>query len=151
MTVIASHAPDLAKCDGLSALERAKRQPLMLGLFLPIQNGGWTISSTPRDTDWSFNYNAKLVVQAEEAGFDLAFGLAQWLGSDGHGGATNYRKYTIDPLLVTSGVAALTRNIMLISTIHVLYGWHPLHLAKFGATMDHMTCGRQIQPSSKLI
>jgi FMNH2-dependent dimethyl sulfone monooxygenase len=142
MTVMASHAPDLAACDGLSALERAKRQPLMLGLFLPIQNGGWTISSAPRDTDWSFNYNAKLVVQAEEAGFDLAFGLAQWLGSDGHGGATNYRKYTIDPLLVTSGVAALTRNIMLISTIHVLYGWHPLHLAKFGATMDHMTCGR---------
>ena len=23
--------------------------------------------------------------------FDLAFGLAQWLGSEGHGGATKYR------------------------------------------------------------
>ncbi|MDD9904987.1 MAG: LLM class flavin-dependent oxidoreductase [Rhodospirillaceae bacterium] len=142
MTVAASRAPNLAAQDGLSALERAKRQPLMLGLFLPIQNGGWTISTAPRGTDWSFDYNARLIVQAEEAGFDLAFGLAQWLGAEGHGGATQYRKYTIDPLLVTSGVAALTRNIMLISTVHVLYGWHPLHLAKLGATMDHMTGGR---------
>lgn len=142
MSVAASRAPDLAARDGLSALERAKRQPLMLGLFLPIQNGGWTISTAPRGTDWSFDYNARLIVQAEEAGFDLAFGLAQWLGSEGHGGATKYRKYTIDPLLATCGVAALTHNIMLISTVHVLYGWHPLHLAKLGATMDHMTNGR---------
>ncbi len=142
MTITGSRASDLATRDGLSALERAKRQPLILGLFLPIQNGGWTISSAARNTDWSFDYNAKLIVKAEEAGFDLAFGLAQWLGSEGHGGATKYRKFSIDPLLVTSGVAALTRNIMLISTVHVLYGWHPLHLAKLGATMDHMTGGR---------
>ena len=47
------------------------RQPLMLGLFLPIQNGGWTPSTAPRNTDWRF---------------DLAFGLTQWLGADGHGG-----------------------------------------------------------------
>jgi FMNH2-dependent dimethyl sulfone monooxygenase len=140
--VAASKAPDLAAQDGLTPLARAARQPLMLGLFLPIQNGGWTPSTAPRGTDWSFDYNARLIVRAEEAGFDLAFGLAQWLGADGHGGKTKYRKYSIDPLLVTSGVAALTRNIILISTVHVLYGWHPLHLAKLGATLDHMTRGR---------
>ena len=44
--------------------------------------------------------------------------------------------------MVTAGTAALTRNIILISTVHVLYGWHPLHLAKMGATLDHMTGGR---------
>lgn len=137
-----SNAPDLAARDGLSALERAVRQPLMLGLFLPIQNGGWTPSDAPRGTDWGFDYNARLTVRAEEAGFDLAFGLAQWLGADGHGGRTKYRRDTIDPLLMTSGVAALTRNIILISTVHVLYGWHPLQLAKMAATLDHMTGGR---------
>lgn len=142
MTVEPSRAPDLAARDGFSALERARRQPLMLGLFLPIQNGGWTPSTAPRGTDWGFDYNARLIVRAEEAGFDLAFGLAQWLGADGHGGVTQYRKYSIDPMLVTSGVAALTRNIILISTVHVLYSWHPLHLAKLGATLDHMTGGR---------
>lgn len=142
MTIDPSRAPDLSASDGLSALERAAQQPLMLGLFLPIQNGGWTPSTAPRGTDWGFDYNAKLIVRAEEAGFDLAFGLAQWLGSHGHGGVTQYRKNSIDPMLVTAGAAALTRNIILISTVHVLYGWHPLHLAKFGATLDHMTGGR---------
>ncbi len=140
--LLPSTAPDLSAQDGLTALERAVRQPLMLGLFLPIQNGGWTPSDAPRGTDWSFDYNARLVVQAEEAGFELAFGLAQWLGADGHGGRTKYRKNTIDPLLMTSGVAALTRNIILISTVHVLYGWHPLQLAKMAATLDHMSHGR---------
>ena len=65
--LLPSTAPDLSAQDGLTALERAVRQPLMLGLFLPIQNGGWTPSDAPRGTDWSFDYNARLVVQAEEA------------------------------------------------------------------------------------
>ena len=58
-------------------LAHACRQPLMLGLFLPIQNGGWTPSTAPRGTDWGFDYNAQLTVRAETLGFDLAFGLAQ--------------------------------------------------------------------------
>ena len=53
-----------------------------------------------------------------------------------------YRKYSLDPLLVTAGTLALTERIILISTVHALYGWHPLHLAKMGATLDHMTGGR---------
>jgi FMNH2-dependent dimethyl sulfone monooxygenase len=37
----------------------------------------------------------------------------------------------------------VTERILLISTIHVLFGpWHPLHLAKFGATIDHISGGR---------
>jgi alkanesulfonate monooxygenase SsuD/methylene tetrahydromethanopterin reductase-like flavin-dependent oxidoreductase (luciferase family) len=36
--------------------------------------------------------------------------------------------------LVTAGVAPLTRNIILMSTIHILHGWHPLHLAKFAVS-----------------
>ena len=31
---------------------------------------------------------------------------------------------------------------MLINTVHVLYAWHPLHLAKFGAALDHISGGR---------
>jgi dimethylsulfone monooxygenase len=40
-------------------------------------------------------------------------------------------------------MAAISRRIMLISTVHVLYGpWHALHFAKFGATLDHISKGR---------
>lgn len=89
-----------------------------------------------------FEYNAECAVRADELGFDLVFGLAQWLGKGGLGGEIRFRENTQDPLLVTAGLAALTKNIMLISTVHVLYGWHPLLLAKYAATLDHMTEGR---------
>lgn len=128
--------------DGLTPLERLKSQPFILGLFLPTQSGGWTPSLAPRGTSWDFDYNAKLTVRADELGFDLVFALAQWLGKGGYGGKSHYREHAIDPLITTAGLASLTRNIVLISTVHVLYGWHPLQLAKMGATIDHMSGGR---------
>ena len=69
-----------------SPLSQIIRQPLILGLFLPVQSGGWSASLLPRTTDWRFDYNAALTRRAEELGFDLAFGLAQWAGKGGYGG-----------------------------------------------------------------
>ena len=57
------------------------RQPLILGLFLPVQSGGWSASLLPRTTDWTFNYNAALTRRAEALGFDLVFGLAQTMAA----------------------------------------------------------------------
>ncbi len=123
-------------------LESVLRQPLMLGLFLPLQSGAWSPSLAPRATSWTFDYNAKCTIRAEELGFDLVFGLAQWMGKGGYGGKMAFREKSTDPLMVTAGLAALTKRILLISTVHVLYGWHPLHLAKLGATIDNMSGGR---------
>jgi dimethylsulfone monooxygenase len=124
-----------------SPLSQALGQPLMLGLFLPIQAGGWSASSLPRTTDWSFDYNAALVRQAENLGFDLVFGLSQWLPKGGYGGVLNGQ--ALDSFISLAAMAAITQRIMLISTVHVLYGpWHPLHFAKFGATLDHIAKGR---------
>ncbi len=137
-----SSAVKFSASDGLTPLERAAKNKMMLGLFIPLQQGAWTPSKASRGTDWSFEYNAECAVRADELGFDLVFGLAQWLGKGGLGGEIRFRENTQDPLLVTAGLAALTKNIMLISTVHVLYGWHPLLLAKYAATLDHMTEGR---------
>ena len=137
-----STAVEFDRSDGLTPIERAARNKMILGLFIPLQNGAWTPSLYPRGTDWTFEYNAECTVRAEEIGFDLVFGLAQWHGAGGLGGEMRFRENTQDPLLVTAGLAALTRNIMLISTVHVLYGWSPLLLAKYAATLDHMSNGR---------
>lgn len=142
MPIQASRAPVLSTLDGLSSLERAKRHKLMLGLFLPIQNCGWSASSAPRSTSWHFDYNARLAIRAEELGFDLTFGAATWTSKGGFGGKTRFWETTLDPLLTVAGLAPLTNNLMLISTMHVLYGWHPLQIAKFGATLGHMSGGR---------
>lgn len=124
-----------------SPLSKALEQPVLLGLFLPIQAGGWTNSTLPRSTDWRFDYNRDLTLRAEELGFDLVFALSQWLPKGGYGGVFNGQ--ALDSFVSVAAMAAITKKIMLISTMHVLYGpWHPLHLAKFGATLDHISGGR---------
>jgi len=126
-----------------SPFSRVIRQPLILGLFLPVQSGGWSASLSPRTTDWTFDYNAALTHRAEELGFDLVFGLAQWTSKGGYGGISKYREDSLDPFIAVTALSAITERILLISTIHVLFGpWHPLYIAKFGATLDHISGGR---------
>ncbi|MBM2766514.1 LLM class flavin-dependent oxidoreductase [Burkholderia anthina] len=124
-----------------SPVSRAFAQPLMLGLFLPIQAGGWSASTLPRGTDWSFDYNAALVEKAEALGFDLVFALSQWLPKGGYGGV--FDGQALDSFMTLAALTARTERIILAATSHVLYGpWHPLHFAKFTATLDHISRGR---------
>src|SRR3712207_9562708 len=104
-------------------LERAKQNPLMLGLFLPIQSGAWSPSTAPRQTSWTFDYNARCTLRAEELGFDLVFGLAQWMGKGGYGGAMGVPGMATDPPIGTPGRPAPTKRLPLLSTVPVLYGW----------------------------
>ncbi|MEE3750859.1 LLM class flavin-dependent oxidoreductase [Mycobacterium intracellulare] len=129
--------------DPSSPLARVCRQPLMLGLFLPTQTGGFSQSTLPRATRWEFEYNRDLTLQAERFEFDFVFGLQQWTGKGGFGGEMSYRENFLDPFISTVALAPLTERILTISTVHVLYGnWHPLHLARFAATADHIAGGR---------
>jgi FMNH2-dependent dimethyl sulfone monooxygenase len=108
-----------------------------------VQSGGWSASLLPRTTDWRFDYNAALTKRAEQLGFDLVFGLAQWTSKDGYGGTSKYREDSLDSFIAVAALSPITDCILLISTVHVLFGpWHPLHLAKFGATLDHISGGR---------
>ena len=119
-----------------SPLSRATRQPLMLGLFLNLQD--ITFSNLPTSNSWTFDYNAELVKRADELGFEIAFSRTQWLPKGGYDGASS-----LDSFIALGAMAAITKHILLISTIHVLYGpLHPLHLAKYGATLDHIAKGR---------
>lgn len=54
-----------------SPLSRAARQPLLLGVFLDLQDR--KISRHPTTTTWTFDYNAEVVRKADELGFDIAF------------------------------------------------------------------------------
>jgi FMNH2-dependent dimethyl sulfone monooxygenase len=125
-----------------SPLGRLPDHKLLLGLFLPMQEGAWSPSKAPRSTSWTFDYIARCTTMAEALGFDLAFGLAQWLGKGGYGGEMHFREHEVDPIIANAALASLTRSIVLINTVHVLYAWHPLHLAKFGAALDHISGGR---------
>ncbi|WP_315739248.1 MULTISPECIES: LLM class flavin-dependent oxidoreductase [unclassified Bradyrhizobium] len=149
MTIITHRPGALVGLDGFpgpadrpdSPLSQALQQPLLLGLFLPIQAGGWSASTLPRTTSWHFDYNRDLVLAAENLGFDLVFALSQWLPKGGYGGV--FTGEALDSFMTTAALTSVTRRIILVSTIHVLYGpLHPLHLAKYGATLDHISNGR---------
>lgn len=127
--------------DPTSPWARALAQPTLLGLFLPTFHGGWSASTLPRGTDWSFDYNAALVQSAEALGFDLAFGYSLWLPKGGEGPTRT--DLGLESLTSAAALSALTKRIIIVGTVHLLYGpWHPLHLAKFGATLDHISKGR---------
>ncbi|KAF1050129.1 LLM class flavin-dependent oxidoreductase [Xylophilus sp.] len=119
-----------------SPLSRALRQPLLLGLFLNLQDIQRT--TFPTSNTWTFDYNSRIVQQGEALGFDLAFSRTQWLPKGGYDGEAS-----LDSFIALGAMAAVTKSILLISTIHVLYGpLHPLHIAKYGATLDHIARGR---------
>ena len=119
-----------------SPLSRAVRQPLMLGLFLNLQD--IHVSAAPTHNSWTYDCNAALVQKADAHGFEMAFSRTQWLPKGGYDGEAS-----LDSFVALGAMAATTKNILLISTLHVLYGpWHPLHIAKIGATFDHISNGR---------
>lgn len=149
MTTITHRAGALVGLDRFTAptdfaespLSEALKQPLLLGLFLPIQAGGWSASTLPRTTDWQFPYNRDLVLKSEALGFDIVFALSQWLPKGGYGGV--FDGNALDSFMATAALTSVTQRIILISTIHVLYGpLHPLHLAKWASTLDHISGGR---------
>lgn len=119
-----------------SPLSQKLQQPLLLGLFLNLQD--IQFSDQPTTSSWTFDYNADIVRRADAAGFDLAFSRTQWLPKGGYDGEAS-----LDSFVALGAMAAATQNILLVSTLHVLYGpLHPLHIAKFGATFDHIAKGR---------
>lgn len=144
MTLHISNTREISPADfAESPLSRVLKQPFLMGLFLPIQSGGWSPSKLARSTDWQFEYNKQLTITAEKFGFDLVFGLAEWNQKGGYGGDIRYREHSIDPFMTTAALSAVTSRILLISTLHILYGpWHPLHLARFGASLDLISGGR---------
>ena len=119
--------------------------PLVLGLFAWNLTGGATISKAvqadpARYRDfWHWDTARYLVQFAERIGFEFQVPFGRWLG---HGGPTRFNEDQLDFLTTAAALAPLTRQILLFSTAHVTYGFHPLHFAKFGATIDYLSGGR---------
>ena len=120
-------------------------QPMELGFFAWNIKGGMTASkavlSNPAryQNFWEWPRASRLVRLAEEVGFDYQVPFAQWVG---HGGPTEYNESSLDFLSTAAALAPMTSRIALFSTAHVTYRFHPMHFAKFGATIDYISGGR---------
>jgi FMNH2-dependent dimethyl sulfone monooxygenase len=120
-------------------------QPLELGFFAWNIKGGMTASKAVLDDPdryqnfWQWPNSMRLVQLAEQVGFDYQVPFGRWIGQ---GGETDYNGAALDFLASAAATAPITSRMGLFSTAHVTYRFHPLHIAKFGATIDHISGGR---------
>jgi pyrimidine oxygenase len=109
-----------------------------LGIFLPIANGGWILSSTAPRIDGSYAYNRKVAQLADQAGYDFIMSMAKWRG---YGGTTDHWRYSLDSQILMAALAEATHNVKIWATVHTLLQ-NPAVTAKMIATIDHISGGR---------
>jgi len=115
------------------------QSPLQLGLFMPNCSSLYSFSSyKPVPDDWTFRSNKAIAIAAEEAGFNFLFPLGKWRG---FGGTTDLGGLSLETTTWASALLAVTERIKIYSTVHVPM-FHPLVIAKMGATLDHIGNGR---------
>ena len=113
--------------------------PLQLGLFMPNCSNMSAISTYRTVPDeWPFETNKWIALAAEEAGFDFLFPVSRWRG---FGGETDYLGTSLETMTWASALLAVTSRIKVFSTVHVPV-FHPVAVAKMGATLDHIGQGR---------
>jgi len=111
---------------------------LELGVFLPIGNNGFLMSTTAPQYAPSFEHNKQISILAENLGFDYVFSMSKWRG---FGGPTHFWDVTLESLTLMTGLAAVTSRIGVIATIQPLL-FPPAVAAKMSATADDLSNGR---------
>jgi len=108
------------------------------GVFLPIANGGWIVSTAtpPLDGGWQQNRDAALAAEAE--GFDFVMAMGKWRG---FGGATNHWDSSLEAVTMLAGIAAVTSRVKVWATLHAILH-NPAVAAKMIATLDQISGGR---------
>jgi pyrimidine oxygenase len=108
------------------------------GVFLPIANGGWILSTNSPIREASYDYNRQTALLAEDIGLDFIMSMAKWRG---YGGVTQQWRHALDSQMLMAALAAETKRARLISTVHTLLQ-NPAVTAKMMATLDLISHGR---------
>ncbi len=108
------------------------------GVFLPIANGGWIVSTATPSLDGGWQQNRDAALIAEEEGFDFVMAMGKWRG---FGGATDHWGTSLEAVTMLAGIAALTKRVKVWATLHAILH-NPAVAAKMIATLDHVSGGR---------
>lgn len=120
----------------------------MLNLGVILDSGShvaaWRHPDVSADAAWQFSHYAGLAQLAERGLFDMVFfadSLATRSMADLASASLAEPSKHLEPMLLLAGMAAVTKHIGLVSTATTTY-YEPYHLARFFATLDHMSDGR---------
>lgn len=109
-----------------------------LGVFLPIGNNGWIISTTSPQYMPTFDLNRTVTQKAERFGFDFALSMIKL---HGFGGPSHYWDHNLESFTLMAGLAAATQRIKLMATCAVLV-LPPAITARMAMTIDSIAPGR---------
>ena len=109
-----------------------------LGIFLPIANGGWILSSNAPRLNGSYDYNRQVAKLADEVGLDFIMSMAKYRG---YGGTTEHWRYTLDATSAMAALAEATSRVKVWTTVHTILQ-NPAVTAKMMATLDQISHGR---------
>lgn len=109
-----------------------------LGVFLPMANGGWILSSTTPTLDGSYAQNREIAILAEENGLDFIMAMAKWRG---FGGTTEHWRHALESQMLMAGLAEATERVKVWATVHTLLQ-NPAVTAKMITTLDQISGGR---------
>jgi dimethylsulfone monooxygenase len=129
--------PDRPTTEPGTATGLRGSQPLKLGMFcLNVSSGSTMTEAANQDLTWE--HNAEVAKAADDAGWDFLLPLGRWRGI---GGKTNPNGSQFETLTWAAGIGAITERLTVLATCHVPL-FHPIVLAKQGATIDHISGGR---------
>jgi pyrimidine oxygenase len=111
---------------------------VQVGVFIPIGNNGWLISTTSPQFKPSFDLNRAVLERAERYGLDFALSMIKLRG---FGGASEFWDYNLESFTLMAGLAAVTSRIQLFATCAVLTVPPPI-AARMTVTIDSISHGR---------
>jgi FMNH2-dependent dimethyl sulfone monooxygenase len=102
--------------------------------WVPNVSGGLVTSNIAQRTDWSFEYNHRLALTAEAAGFDYALAQARFFASYG-------ADKQLEAVTMATALAAVTTKLNVIAAVHPGL-WNPAVIANVIASANHISNGR---------
>jgi pyrimidine oxygenase len=109
-----------------------------IGIFLPIGNNGWLISTTSPQFKPSFDLNREVALKAEKYGFEFALSMIKLRG---FGGPSEYWDHNLESFTLMAGLAAVTTRIKLFASV-ALITLPPAFTARMATTIDSISHGR---------
>jgi pyrimidine oxygenase len=109
-----------------------------VGVFIPIGNNGWLISTTSPQYMPSFALNKTVTLLAEQYGLDFVLSMIKLRG---FGGASEFWDHNLESFTLMAGLAAVTSRIRLFATVPTL-AIPPAIAARMVATIDSISAGR---------
>jgi pyrimidine oxygenase len=109
-----------------------------IGVFIPIGNNGWLISTTSPQYKPSFALNRAVVQKAEAYGFEFALSMIKLRG---FGGDSEFWDHNLESFTLMSGLAAVTSKIKLYASVALLT-IPPAIVARMAVTIDDISGGR---------